>query len=177
AVLPGAFPGPSDHAGGADHRGHGAGRWHVVDAYDRRSGEQGGVFPIARQREVPPSGQAWRSAAPRARSAAEARHVVQDEGHGVRGRPGCYGSGNGRDGSRSMTAESVILSGTHVHPTAIVDPSAQVGEGVEIGPWAIVGPQCTIGDGALIRVLAGLVAFAVIHRLGLHRPFDIVAQS
>ncbi|WP_396213586.1 acyl-ACP--UDP-N-acetylglucosamine O-acyltransferase [Gemmatimonas sp.] len=55
-----------------------------------------------------------------------------------------------------MTAESVILSGTHVHPTAIVDPSAQVGEGVEIGPWAIVGPQCTIGDGARIAARATL---------------------
>jgi UDP-N-acetylglucosamine acyltransferase len=34
----------------------------------------------------------------------------------------------------------------HVHSTAIIDPSASLGEGVEIGPWVIVGEQVTIGD-------------------------------
>ncbi|MFY7922707.1 MAG: acyl-ACP--UDP-N-acetylglucosamine O-acyltransferase [Gemmatimonas sp.] len=55
-----------------------------------------------------------------------------------------------------MSGAPVILSGTHVHPTAIIDPSAQVGDGVEIGPWAIVGPQCTIGDGTRIAARATL---------------------
>ncbi|MGH7510433.1 MAG: acyl-ACP--UDP-N-acetylglucosamine O-acyltransferase [Gemmatimonadales bacterium] len=33
-----------------------------------------------------------------------------------------------------------------IHPTALIDPSAEVGVGVAIGPYAIVGPQVTIGD-------------------------------
>lgn len=33
-----------------------------------------------------------------------------------------------------------------IHPTAIVDSSAVIGDGVTIGPWALVGPQCTLGD-------------------------------
>jgi UDP-N-acetylglucosamine acyltransferase len=35
---------------------------------------------------------------------------------------------------------------TAIHPTAIVDPLAELGEGVEIGPWAMIGPNVTVGD-------------------------------
>ncbi|WP_439637144.1 acyl-ACP--UDP-N-acetylglucosamine O-acyltransferase [Oceanicaulis sp.] len=36
---------------------------------------------------------------------------------------------------------------THsIHPTALVDDSAQLGDGVEIGPFCIVGPNVKIGD-------------------------------
>lgn len=48
------------------------------------------------------------------------------------------------------------MSSVKIHPTAIVDPSAQLGEGVEIGPWAIVGPQCTLGDGVQLSARATL---------------------
>ncbi|MFZ5802261.1 MAG: acyl-ACP--UDP-N-acetylglucosamine O-acyltransferase [Candidatus Omnitrophota bacterium] len=37
-----------------------------------------------------------------------------------------------------------------LHPTAIVDPEARLGEGVTIGPYAIVGPHVTIGDRTVI---------------------------
>lgn len=40
---------------------------------------------------------------------------------------------------------------TEVHPTAIVSPSATLGEGVRIGPFAIVGDRCEIGDGAILE--------------------------
>jgi UDP-N-acetylglucosamine acyltransferase len=33
-----------------------------------------------------------------------------------------------------------------IHPTAIVDPDARLGEGVEVGPYAVIGPKVTIGD-------------------------------
>lgn len=39
---------------------------------------------------------------------------------------------------------------TRIHPTAIVDTEAELGEGVVIGPWAIVGPRVRIGDGTEI---------------------------
>ncbi|NBB17230.1 acyl-ACP--UDP-N-acetylglucosamine O-acyltransferase [Caulobacter sp. SLTY] len=40
---------------------------------------------------------------------------------------------------------------TTVHPTAIVDPGAQLGEAVEVGPYCIVGPDVTLGRGVKLR--------------------------
>ncbi len=37
-----------------------------------------------------------------------------------------------------------------IHPTAIIDPEARLGEGVAVGPYAVIGPQVTIGDGCAI---------------------------
>lgn len=41
-----------------------------------------------------------------------------------------------------------FLSG--IHPTAIIDPSAQVGKDVSIGPYSIIGPNVIVGDGCQI---------------------------
>ena len=44
---------------------------------------------------------------------------------------------------------------TVVHPTALVDDDAELGQGVIVGPWAMLGPRVRIGDGTEIgpRVL------------------------
>jgi UDP-N-acetylglucosamine acyltransferase len=34
-----------------------------------------------------------------------------------------------------------------IHPTALIDPSAELGRGVAIGPFAILGPNVIVGDG------------------------------
>lgn len=39
---------------------------------------------------------------------------------------------------------------TRIHPTAIVDPAAQLGSGVEIGPYSVVGPFVKLGAGSKI---------------------------
>ncbi|NRB72365.1 MAG: acyl-ACP--UDP-N-acetylglucosamine O-acyltransferase [Xanthomonadales bacterium] len=39
---------------------------------------------------------------------------------------------------------------SHIHPTAIVDPAAQLADDVEIGPWSMIGPRVTIGAGSRI---------------------------
>lgn len=36
---------------------------------------------------------------------------------------------------------------TKIHPTAVVDPSSELGTGVQIGPFAVVGPEVSLGDG------------------------------
>lgn len=36
---------------------------------------------------------------------------------------------------------------TDIHPTAIVDPNAEIGSGVKIGPYSVVGPDVKLGDG------------------------------
>ncbi|MBQ6136015.1 MAG: UDP-3-O-(3-hydroxymyristoyl)glucosamine N-acyltransferase [Kiritimatiellae bacterium] len=38
-----------------------------------------------------------------------------------------------------------------VHPTAVVDPSAKIGEGVHIGPWTVVEKGAEIGAGAVVE--------------------------
>jgi len=43
-----------------------------------------------------------------------------------------------------------------IHPSAIVDPAAQLGADVVVGPWAMIGPHCTVGDGSVIETRAVL---------------------
>ncbi|NNG15165.1 MAG: acyl-[acyl-carrier-protein]--UDP-N-acetylglucosamine O-acyltransferase, partial [Gemmatimonadales bacterium] len=43
-----------------------------------------------------------------------------------------------------------------IHPSAIVDPSAELGRDVTVSPFAIVGPAVTIGDGSWIGPQATL---------------------
>ena len=39
---------------------------------------------------------------------------------------------------------------TAIHPSAVVDPGAQLGEGVRVGPFAYIGPEVEIGAGTVI---------------------------
>jgi len=43
---------------------------------------------------------------------------------------------------------------TTIHPTAIVDPAAKIGDGVEIGPYAVIGPGVTLGAGTVVQAHA-----------------------
>lgn len=38
----------------------------------------------------------------------------------------------------------------NIHPTAVVDPGAQLGEGVQVGPYTIIQPDVTIGKNTVI---------------------------
>jgi UDP-N-acetylglucosamine acyltransferase len=44
----------------------------------------------------------------------------------------------------------MYVSSLKIHPTAVVDPNAQLGEGVTVGPYSIVDAQVTIGDNTTI---------------------------
>lgn len=37
-----------------------------------------------------------------------------------------------------------------IHATAVVDPSAQIGNQVHIGPYVVVGPRAVVGDGSVL---------------------------
>jgi UDP-N-acetylglucosamine acyltransferase len=41
-----------------------------------------------------------------------------------------------------------------IHRTALIDPTARLGQDVSVGPYAIVGPHVTIGDGCAISAHA-----------------------
>lgn len=40
-----------------------------------------------------------------------------------------------------------VPMGTKIHPTAIIDPSAEIAEDVEIGPYVVIGAQVSIEEG------------------------------
>jgi UDP-3-O-[3-hydroxymyristoyl] glucosamine N-acyltransferase len=50
-----------------------------------------------------------------------------------------------------------------IHPSAVIDPTAHLGEGVGIGPLAVIGAGAVVGNGALIGPQATVAAGA---RLG-----------
>lgn len=37
-----------------------------------------------------------------------------------------------------------------IHSTALIDPSAQLGEQIAVGAYAVIGPQCIVGDRTVI---------------------------
>jgi len=39
---------------------------------------------------------------------------------------------------------------TSIHPTAVVDPKAELGPGVQVGPYAVIGPEVEIGAASKI---------------------------
>ena len=39
------------------------------------------------------------------------------------------------------------MGAADIHPTAVIDPSARIGDGVSIGAFTFVGPEVEIGDG------------------------------
>lgn len=43
-----------------------------------------------------------------------------------------------------------------IHPSALIDPTAELAGDVEIGPWALIGPGCSIGEGSRIAARATL---------------------
>ena len=50
---------------------------------------------------------------------------------------------------------------TNVHPTAIVSPQAELGDGVEVWPYAVVGPGVVLGAGTRVGSHASLEGPAV----------------
>jgi UDP-3-O-[3-hydroxymyristoyl] glucosamine N-acyltransferase len=49
-----------------------------------------------------------------------------------------------------------------IHPSAVIDASAQIGADVSIGPQAVIGPRARIGDGSVIGPLCHVGADAVL---------------
>ncbi len=56
-----------------------------------------------------------------------------------------------------------------IHPTAVVDPGAQLAEGVEIGPYACVGAEVQIGPRTVVQshaVIEGAVRLGADNQIG-----------
>jgi UDP-N-acetylglucosamine acyltransferase len=56
-----------------------------------------------------------------------------------------------------------------IHPTAIVDPAARIGDGIEVGPYSVIGGGAVIGDGCKIQahvVIEGSVKMGARNFIG-----------
>jgi UDP-N-acetylglucosamine acyltransferase len=51
---------------------------------------------------------------------------------------------------------------THIHATAQVDPSVNLGDGVRIGPYAVIEAGCALGDDCEVRAHAVITGGSVI---------------
>jgi len=49
-----------------------------------------------------------------------------------------------------------------IHPTAVIQSGAEIGEGVEIGPYAVIGKDVTIGKGTIVSSHAVIEGWTTI---------------
>src|SRR5579872_2032810 len=54
------------------------------------------------------------------------------------------------------------VSSIKIHPTALVDPKARLGEGVTVGPYSIIDSNVVIGDGSTIGAHCVITGHTVI---------------
>jgi UDP-N-acetylglucosamine acyltransferase len=55
-----------------------------------------------------------------------------------------------------------VIASTIVHPTALVDPQARLGQGVEIGPYAIIEAGVTLGERTKVLARAHITGSTTI---------------
>lgn len=63
-----------------------------------------------------------------------------------------------------MDAERTPSAPPRIHPTAVVDRTADLGPGVTIGPLAVVGPDVSIGEGTTLEAHAVIERGVVVGR-------------
>ena len=63
---------------------------------------------------------------------------------------------------------------TRIHPTAIVDPSARLGEDVEIGPYVIVEADTAIGSGCRLLASCMVRRFSTLGERNVVHPFTVI---
>ena len=61
-----------------------------------------------------------------------------------------------------------------IHPTAIVDPTAQLDDDVEIGPYAVIGPRVRLGAGCRILAHATIDGPATLGRDNVVHPHAVI---
>jgi len=64
-----------------------------------------------------------------------------------------------------------------IHPTAVVDPSAELAEDVDVGPWCVIGPQVTIGARTILRSHVTIESHARIGADNVFYPFASIAAT
>ena len=63
---------------------------------------------------------------------------------------------------------------TRLHPTALVDPAAELADDVEVGPYCVIGPHVTIGAGTVIASHVVIEGHTTIGRRNRIAPFNAI---
>ena len=63
-----------------------------------------------------------------------------------------------------MDAERTASAPPRIHPTGIVDRSAELGPGVSVGPLAVIGPRVVVGEGTTLEAHAVIERDVVVGR-------------
>ncbi len=64
--------------------------------------------------------------------------------------------------------------GTNIHPSAVVDPAAELGDGVEVGPYCGVGAGVRLGAGCQLQSHVALAGPSAIGAENVFYPFACV---
>ena len=59
-----------------------------------------------------------------------------------------------------------------IHPTAVIDPTAEIADGVVVGPWCVIGPRVTIGRGTILRSHVVLEGYCRVGEDNVFYPFS-----
>lgn len=68
------------------------------------------------------------------------------------------------------------MSDSLIHPTAIIDPSAQVAEDVQIGPYCVVSANVNIGKGSVLKSHVVIEGHTTIGEYNTFFPFSAIGQ-
>ena len=63
-----------------------------------------------------------------------------------------------------------------IHPTAIIDPSAEIAEDVTIGPYSVIGANVSIGKGCVLKSHVVIEGYTKIGENNTFFPFSAIGQ-
>lgn len=64
-----------------------------------------------------------------------------------------------------------------IHPTAILDPSAEVASTAKIGPYCVIGPEVKIGEGTVLLDHVTVQRLTTIGQDNLFYPYSVVGAD
>ncbi|MEO7318237.1 MAG: acyl-ACP--UDP-N-acetylglucosamine O-acyltransferase [Chthoniobacteraceae bacterium] len=68
------------------------------------------------------------------------------------------------------------MSGTKIHPTAVIDPGARIGEGCEVGPYCVIGADVELGEGCRLQHHVSLAGPSRFGKENVFFPFSTLGQ-
>src|SRR5262249_52949828 len=54
-------------------------------------------------------------------------------------------------GRKTAERGDKMANGVTIHPTALVDPTAELASGVRVGPYSIIGPHVRLGEDTVVE--------------------------
>jgi UDP-N-acetylglucosamine acyltransferase len=64
-----------------------------------------------------------------------------------------------------------------IHPSAIIDPAAQIAGDAEIGPFVVIGPHVRIGSGTVVQAHAVIEGFVTIGEKNFIGPGCVIGSA